>query len=78
MDRGAWQATVHGVTRVGHDLVTEEREREAYVSQNFGQFSESLLKFLRGVQYSIYFTFFEKAFFGGFGVLQCGFGFPAN
>ena len=28
MDRGAWQATVHGVTRVGHDLVTEERERE--------------------------------------------------
>ena len=22
MDRGAWQATVHGVTRVGHDLVT--------------------------------------------------------
>ena len=23
MDRGAWWATVHGVTRVGHDLVTE-------------------------------------------------------
>ena len=22
MDRGAWKATVHGVTRVGHDLVT--------------------------------------------------------
>ena len=22
-DRGAWQATVHGVTRVGHDLVTK-------------------------------------------------------
>ena len=22
MDRGAWQATVHGVTRVGYDLVT--------------------------------------------------------
>ena len=22
-DRGAWQATVHGVTRVGHNLVTE-------------------------------------------------------
>ena len=20
MDRGAWQATVHGITRVGHDL----------------------------------------------------------
>ena len=23
MDSGAWQATVHGVTRVGHDLVTK-------------------------------------------------------
>ena len=23
MDRGAWQATVHGVTRVGHELVTK-------------------------------------------------------
>ena len=22
MDRGAWQATVHGVARVGHDLVS--------------------------------------------------------
>ena len=22
MDRGAWRATVHGVTRVGHDLAT--------------------------------------------------------
>ena len=23
MERGAWQVTVHGVARVGHDLVTE-------------------------------------------------------
>ena len=23
MDRGAWQAIVHGVTRVRHDLVTK-------------------------------------------------------
>ena len=23
MDRGTWQATVHGVTRVGHDLATK-------------------------------------------------------
>ena len=23
MDRGAWWALVHGVTRVGHDLVTK-------------------------------------------------------
>ena len=27
MDRGAWQATVNGVERVGHDLATKERER---------------------------------------------------
>ena len=26
MDRGAWQATVHGVSRVGHNLVIKERE----------------------------------------------------
>ena len=24
MDRGAWWATVHGVARVGHDLMTEQ------------------------------------------------------
>ena len=23
MDRGAWQATVHGVARVGHDVVSK-------------------------------------------------------
>ena len=23
MDRGAWQATIHGVARVGHDLMTD-------------------------------------------------------
>jgi len=28
MDRGAWQATVHGVTRVRHNLATKEKERE--------------------------------------------------
>ena len=25
MDKGAWSATVHEVTRVGHDLVTNPR-----------------------------------------------------
>ena len=28
MDRGAWQATVHGVARVGHDLVTKLPPKE--------------------------------------------------
>ena len=27
-DRGAWQATVHRVERVGHDLTTKEREMD--------------------------------------------------
>ena len=26
IDRGAWQATVHGIIRVGHDLATKKRE----------------------------------------------------
>ena len=25
MDRGAWRAVVHGVTRVGHDLATKQQ-----------------------------------------------------
>ena len=28
MDRGAWQATIHGVTRVRHNLATEEMMNE--------------------------------------------------
>ena len=28
MDRGTWQATVHGASRVGHDLVTKPSPRE--------------------------------------------------
>ena len=31
MDRGAWQATVHGVARVRHDLMTRERERNLLI-----------------------------------------------
>ena len=27
MDRGAWQAIVHGVARVGHDLVTKPADK---------------------------------------------------
>ena len=28
MDRGAWWATVHGVARVRHDLVTKEQQQQ--------------------------------------------------
>ena len=30
MDRGAWKATIHEVTRVRHDLATKEKERDIY------------------------------------------------
>ena len=26
-DRGAWQAIVHGITRVGHDLVSKQLKK---------------------------------------------------
>ena len=35
MDRGAWQAAVHGVTRVGHDLVTKSpNSGKGFLKQN--------------------------------------------
>ena len=33
MDRGAWQATVHGVTRVGHDLVTKQHKHHSFTQR---------------------------------------------
>ena len=35
MDRGAWWATVHGVSRVGHDLVTQQQQRVGGLFQLF-------------------------------------------
>ena len=29
MDRGVWQATIHGVARVRHDLGTKERKKQS-------------------------------------------------
>ena len=54
MDRGAWQATVHGVTRVRHDLATRERERERqrerereiYYTSELRIFLEDFIEFL--------------------------------
>ena len=44
-DRGAWQATIHGVTRIGHDLATERvctSARNCFpVHLTKGPFSES-------------------------------------
>ena len=41
MDRGAWQATVRGVTRVGHDLVTKPpllNEYSYFTTENWEAF----------------------------------------
>ena len=35
MDRGAWRATVHGVSRAGHNLATKERDKETLRVDNF-------------------------------------------
>ena len=34
MDRGAWQATAHGVARIGHDLETKPPNSEAKLPPN--------------------------------------------
>ena len=41
MDRGAWQAVVHGVARVGHDLATKPlpyRENDKENRENINDF----------------------------------------
>ena len=41
MDRGAWQAAVHGVARVGHDLATKSppyRENDEENGENINDF----------------------------------------
>ena len=35
MDRGAWQATVRGVTRVGHNLATKPPPPSLTVTQSY-------------------------------------------
>ena len=34
VDRGAWQATVHGITRVGHDLATKQQQQQQTRTHN--------------------------------------------
>ena len=49
-DRGAWQATVHGVTRVGYALATRERER-IYIG-----YMQILHHFIEGTRVSVDFS----------------------
>ena len=60
MDRGAWQATAHGVTRVGHDLATKPPPPKSAKSQpNVGiinfqiySFSDKMHKCLEEFQHN--------------------------
>ena len=36
MDRGAWQAKVHGVARVGHGLATKPTNQWTWIGQTLG------------------------------------------
>ena len=38
MDRGTWQAIVHGVARVRHDLAIKKRERERNLFNEIGSY----------------------------------------
>ena len=46
MDRGAWQATVHGVARVRHDLATKEKEIQTFVSKVMSLLFNMLSRFV--------------------------------
>ena len=61
MDRGAWQATVHGIAKLGYNLVTKERERET--SQISGLFVNwlSSLKFFSVARNKIFFFPLQKS-----------------
>ena len=47
MDREAWRATVHGVTRVGHDLATKPPPhyllKELRLNSYYGKVTDSAL-----------------------------------
>ena len=35
MDRGAWQAVVHGVARIGYKIATKQQQQLFYLIHNF-------------------------------------------
>ena len=57
MDRGAWQATVHGVAIVRHNLATKEREREDTVNQLHSSFLCSKQSFQMGKEKLPHFSY---------------------
>ena len=59
MGRGAWQATVHGIARVGHDLETNHHHHQ--VNQNGKQnnylFLSKTLLFQNALRLCLYIVF---------------------
>ena len=55
MDRGAWWATLHGVTRVGHDLMTKPPPPGTLLKQQYclTLFSKYFIKMVTRVQIEI-------------------------
>ena len=45
MDRGAWRATVHGVTRVGHNLATKKKTKAKAITNVILHTPDFLLKY---------------------------------
>ena len=56
LDRGGWRATIHGVARAGHDLVTKEKERKTdpTPSRSSNRFRQSVFPTQVSVYVSVY------------------------
>ena len=44
MDRGAWQATVLGIARVGHDLASKQQQKRRFTLQKTNVMEKKTLK----------------------------------
>ena len=52
MDRGAWWATVHGVARVRHDLVTKRQQIRQYdMGAGLSDLQTPVLNWLREIHH---------------------------
>ena len=49
MDRGAWRATVQGLQRLGHNLVTKQQQQEAYIQKICKLWIDSLIHFHKDI-----------------------------
>ena len=49
VDRGAWRATVQGLQRLGHNLVTKQQQQEAYIQKICKLWIDSLIHFHKDI-----------------------------